>query len=168
MLYWLILATLFNLSLAPTPVLAVCPVCTVAVGAGLGLSRFLGIDDTISGVWVGGLIISSSLWFNNWLEKKYGFGIKFLPPTIITFFLALTIIPLWWMGIIGHPFNTVFGVDKLIVGILAGLSVFLAAVRADRLVRQIRGQQLFVYQKVIFPVLALVIISLVFQFLVKR
>jgi len=28
--------------------LAVCPICTVAVGAGVGLSRWLGIDDTIN------------------------------------------------------------------------------------------------------------------------
>lgn len=31
--------------------LAVCPICTVAVGAGVGLSRCLGIDDSITGLW---------------------------------------------------------------------------------------------------------------------
>jgi len=34
-------------------VFAVCPVCTVAAGAGVGLSRWLGIDDIIIGLWVG-------------------------------------------------------------------------------------------------------------------
>ena len=34
---------------------AVCPVCTVAVGAGLGLAEWLGIDDSISGLWIGAL-----------------------------------------------------------------------------------------------------------------
>ena len=29
-----------------TKALAICPVCTVAVGAGIGLSRWLGIDDS--------------------------------------------------------------------------------------------------------------------------
>ena len=38
--------------------LALCPVCAIAVGAGIGVSRWLGVDDTITGVWVGGLIVS--------------------------------------------------------------------------------------------------------------
>ncbi|MBU2577676.1 hypothetical protein KKA69_02480 [Patescibacteria group bacterium] len=41
---------------------AVYPVCTITVGAGLGISRWLGIDDSIPGLWIGGLILSSGLW----------------------------------------------------------------------------------------------------------
>ncbi|HRZ29924.1 MAG TPA: hypothetical protein P5052_04275 [Candidatus Paceibacterota bacterium] len=29
---------------------AVCPVCTVAIASGVGLCRYLGIDDLISGL----------------------------------------------------------------------------------------------------------------------
>jgi hypothetical protein len=50
--------------------LAVCPICTIAVGAGVGLSRWLGIDDAITGLWVGGLIVSMITWTESWLEKK--------------------------------------------------------------------------------------------------
>ena len=49
---------------------AVCPVCALAVGAGLGLSRYLGIDDAVSGIWAGALVISISFWFVDWLRKK--------------------------------------------------------------------------------------------------
>jgi len=52
------------------PVLAVCPLCTVAVGAGLGVSRVIGIDDAISGIWIGGLIISGGLWMGDFIKKK--------------------------------------------------------------------------------------------------
>ena len=52
------------------PVQAVCPVCTVAVGAGVGISRLIGIDDSITGVWIGGLIISSGLWMGDFIRKK--------------------------------------------------------------------------------------------------
>lgn len=38
--------------------MAICPVCTVAVGTDVGLCRWLGIDDVLSGIWIGGLIIS--------------------------------------------------------------------------------------------------------------
>ncbi len=47
-----------------------CPVCTIAVGAGIGLSRWLGVDDLISGLWIGGLIVSLIGMTILWLNKK--------------------------------------------------------------------------------------------------
>src|SRR3990172_4136169 len=67
----LILVPVLILKLITAPsALAVCPVCTVAVGAGLGISRALGIDDTVTSVWIGGLILSMSFWLIDWLKKK--------------------------------------------------------------------------------------------------
>ena len=155
--------------LLPKTALAVCPVCTIAVGAGLGLSRFLGIDDTISGVWVGGLILSTSLWTISWLEKK-NFKIfskvnkKLLAYLTIIFMYSLVLIPLWPAGIIGHPVNTILGIDKLLFGILVGSVFFLLGFWVDKKVRQIKGKQLFAFQKVAFPVVSLLIISLVIYF----
>ena len=155
--------------LLPKTALAVCPVCTIAVGAGLGLSRFLGIDDTISGVWVGGLILSTSLWTISWLEKK-NFKIfsklnkKLLAYLTIIFMYSLVLIPLWPTGIIGHPFNTILGIDKLLFGTLVGSVFFLLGFWVDKKVRQIKGRQLFAFQKVAFPVVSLLIISLVIYF----
>ena len=108
------------------PVLAVCPVCTVAVGAGLGLSRWLGIDDTVSGVWIGGLIVSLIGWNLSWYEKK---GWKNTALNILTAaaWYAVTILPLYFGGIIGHPDNTLWGIDKLIIGILTGSVIFVTA-----------------------------------------
>jgi len=40
-----ILAAIFANFLISTKVYAICPVCTVAVAGGVGLSRWLGIDD---------------------------------------------------------------------------------------------------------------------------
>ena len=162
------LASLGLLALS-SPTYAVCPVCTIAVGAGLGLSRFLGIDDTISGVWVGGLILSTSLWTISWLEKK-NFKIfsklnkKLLSYLTIIIIYGLVLIPLWPAGIIGHPVNTILGIDKLLSGTLIGSVFFLLGLWADKKVRQIKGGQLFVFQKVAFPVVSLLIISLVIYF----
>lgn len=156
-------------SFIPTPVYAVCPVCTVAVGAGLGLSHYFGIDDTVSGLWVGGLILSSSFWLIDWLSKK---GVKMngtlLSVIVIAGFYALTLVPLWQTKIIGHPFNTIFGVDKLLFGTAVGSLLFLLALLADKTVRKIRGKQFFVYQKVIFPVCTLLIMSFIFYYTVPK
>jgi hypothetical protein len=157
------LAFLGFLFVFPGKALAFCPMCTVAVAAGLGLSRYLGIDDSISGIWIGGLILSFSLWFADWLEKK-NIKFKYHQFLVAIFVYALVILPLWATGIIGHPFNTVLGIDKLIFGMAVGSIIFLGSMYADRRVRKIKGKQLFLYQKVVFPVAALAIISLIMYF----
>lgn len=152
-----------------SPTYAMCPVCTLAVGAGLGLSRYLGIDDAVTGIWAGGLVISVSFWFANWLKKKnFKFLSRIKEPYLIMLSLvlwsALTYIPLWKTGIIGHPFNTIWGIDKLVFGSVLGALVFILAAYLDRKVRKVRGKQLFNYQKVVFPVSFLVISSLLMYF----
>lgn len=154
-----------------TSAYAVCPVCTVAVGAGLGLARYLGVDDTVSGIWIGGLILSSSFWLADWAKKR---KFNFLQP-IITHLTLLTAVlmyivvflPLWLGKTIGHPFNTVFGIDKLIFGTILGSVAFLLAIFLDKKLRKIYGHQFFVYQKVVFPVSLLIILSLSAYFLTK-
>ncbi|OGM55891.1 hypothetical protein A3E46_01615 [Candidatus Woesebacteria bacterium RIFCSPHIGHO2_12_FULL_46_16] len=158
---------IFLLSAKPT--LAVCPVCTVAVGAGLGISRWLGIDDSVSGIWVGGLMVSLSFWLTDWLTKK---NLKFfkkwsnqaLVTTSLVLWSLLTYLPLWKTGVIGHPFNTILGIDKLIFGSIIGAGAFFVGVFADKKVREKRGKQLFNFQRVVFPVVSLLIASLVVYF----
>lgn len=157
---------LLRLALA-RPVMAICPVCTVAVGAGLGLSRFLGIDDAVSGVWVGGIILSSSLWLVDWLRKKnfkvlslYN-SFKYKSWLVSALFYAIVLIPLWTSETIGHPFNTILGIDKLIFGTVVGSLAFLGGMYLDKRVREVKGKQLFSFQKVAFPVGALIAASLI-------
>lgn len=149
----------------PITIYAVCPICTVAVGAGVGLTRYLGVDDLITGLWIGALVLSSSFWIAQWLKNK---GIKFsyqLPITNLVMYISF-ILPLYFTQIIGHPYNTLWGIDKLLLGIILGSVVFLLALTADKKVRHKFGHQLFSYQKIIFPVSFLTIISLIIYFLV--
>ena len=48
-----------------------CPLCTVTVVAGLGISRLLGIDDVVSAIWIGALILSLSFVTIAWIAKKW-------------------------------------------------------------------------------------------------
>jgi hypothetical protein len=148
---------------------AVCPVCTVAVGAGLGLSRYFGIDDLVTGIWVGGLVISVSLWTSDWLGKKdFKIFKKFTSEQLMilsfAFWILFTYPPLALSGIIGSELNKVWGVDKLIIGSLFGAIAFTAGVIADKKARKMYGKQFFNYQKVAFPVLSLVIASILMYF----
>jgi hypothetical protein len=161
-----------------------CPVCTVTVIAGLSISRILGIDDVVSSVWIGGLILSLSFITFDWLEKSkwrekiYALVCKFkcgmtefqaLKFWVISLMYSFVIIPLLLSHTIGIARNTLWGIDKIILGTAVGSIVFLIGIWADRSVRKARdGKQLFHFQKVIFPVLALTIASLVFFFITKR
>jgi hypothetical protein len=155
---------LFSL-IAMKPALAVCPVCVVAVGFGLGISRWLGIDDTVTGVWVGGLIVSMGLWLASWIEKK-GWKIPY-PKTLSVFLMyALTVIPLWIGKTIGLPKNTLWGIDKILLGIIAGSIAFILSVWIDKILRKKNDGQVYIYyQKVILPILFLTLTSFTFYLL---
>ena len=147
--------------------LAVCPVCTIAIAGGLGLSRWLGVDDTVSGVWIGGLIISSVIWFLDWLNKKQ-IRFKFRWFIITAFSYLIIILPLYWSKIIGHPDNKFLGIDKLIFGIIAGsLVFFLGDYLSNFLKSKNQGKAFFRFQKLILPISLLIIFSTVFYFIIK-
>jgi hypothetical protein len=144
---------------------AVCPVCTIAVGACLGLSRYIGIDDTISGVWIGGLIVSLIIWTMSWMKSK---NIQFLGKRTLTvlFYPAIILIPLYWQGIIGHPFNKLWGADKLIVGIIAGSFFFSFSETVNSALKKKNGGRVFFpFQKVAIPLVILVAVSAIFYFI---
>jgi hypothetical protein len=142
--------------------LAVCPVCIVAVGAGLGISRYIGIDDTVTGVWIGGLIVASGLWFATIIEKKKW---KVPYPEIVSVlsFEILTIIPMYIGKIIGHPANKLWGLDKIFLGTIVGSITFISSVYLDKYLRKTNNGEVYIYyQKVILPMLLLTIASFTF------
>lgn len=142
---------------------AVCPLCTIAVGAGLGFSRYLGIDDTITGVWIGGLIISSSLWMVSFAQNHHWWKWLTNKWIDIAIFFLLVLPPLYWSKIIGHPANTVWGIDKVILGTAVGAMGFLGSVKLDTWLRSKNNGHVYIYyQKVIIPVLMLTLFSLLF------
>ena len=141
---------------------AVCPVCTMIAGVGVGLCRYLGIDDLISGTWIGGLIISMIIWTVDWLNKK---KIRFLFRKILIsfFFYFIVIAPLYWLDILGHPKNKFWGIDKLLFGIISGSFAFIFSVWFHNfLKKKNQGKSFFPFQKVLIPVLFLIILSLIF------
>lgn len=147
--------------------LAVCPVCTIAVGAGIGLSRWLGIDDTITGLWVGGLTVSLIMWTINWMDKK-DIQFKFKKIIIIAGYYLIIVVPLYWTGIIGHTFNKIWGIDKLILGISIGSTVFLASsLWYQDMKKKNNEKPYFPFQKVAMPVGFLAIFSAIFYFITK-
>lgn len=150
--------SLFVFLFIPTSAWAVCPVCTVAVGAGLSFTRYLGIDDSITGLWIGGFILSSGLWLADWLIKK-GKKIPYVKITATAVIFFLTIPPLALTNFLNQ---------KIIIGTIGGALLFACGVNLDQKLRQINNNKVFIYyQKVIAPVLLLTLGSFAF-FLITR
>ena len=159
----LLLAGFFWASMAK----AVCPLCVIAVGAGLGLSRWLGVDDVVSSVWIGALLVSMILWTLIEMEKKKW---RFTYDAIIIslVYYLLTFVPLYYAGIVGHPLNKFLGTDKIIFGTVVGSVVFLLAHWLNLYFKQKnKGKPFFPYQKVVLPIVVLILTSSIFYIIIK-
>lgn len=156
-----ILSLLTFLTLA-TSVNAQCPVCIVTIGGSVLLSRYLGIDDLLVGIWVGGLVISMGLWTATFIKKIFIKGQNWLLTAVLW---ITTVFGLKQAGFIGNPTCKIHGHDKLLTGIIGGSLVFLLAYGTDQLLRKVNkknpGKALFPYQRVVLPVVALIIASLI-------
>ncbi|MDD4901677.1 MAG: hypothetical protein PHE24_00920 [Patescibacteria group bacterium] len=158
--------------LLPQAALAVCPVCTVAVVGGIELSRYLGVDDSITGIWIGGLTVSLIFWTINWLNKK---NVHFKGRKILVTigYYALVVLPLYFLKIIHLrlPRYETFcgcGIDKMAVGIASGSILFMVAVLLyEYFKKKNNGRAHFPFEKVVFPIVPLIILSIVFYYLTK-
>lgn len=156
-----LLLTVCYLLLA-APINAVCPVCTVAVGGGVLLSHYLGVDDLLIGIWAGGLILSLGLWSASYLKKTFIKGQAWLLTAVLW---VVTVLGLKEAGFIGNPTCKIYGYDKLFIGIIFGSLVFVFAYGIDFGLRKLNksnpGKAFFPYQKVAIPLVLLIIATLV-------
>lgn len=146
---------------------AVCPVCTVAVGAGLEGARLLGVDDVITGIWAGGLTLSVFLWTAGWLKNRgvtSVFWQLFVPFVCYYGLLAMV----YLMPGVSFGVNTLWGIDKFLLGIIVGTVCFWAGARwYVSIKRKNGGHAQFAFQKVVVPVSFLLIATIIFWFITK-
>jgi hypothetical protein len=159
-LYTILLGVAIPLSGA----LAICPVCTLAVGMGVGLSRWLGIEDSITGLWIGGLIVSLITWTISWLSSKK-IKIKWLLNILIFIgYYLLIIIPL--------DINNIINIDEIIknkkiddlfLSIIIGSIIFYLGTKWYFYLKEKNNNHAhFPFQKVIMPIIPLIILSIIF------
>jgi len=164
-LAWIYPISFLTIILTPTLSWAFCPVCVAAVGAGLGLARWLGVDDTVTGIWIGGLLLAISGWLINLFKRKnwqfWNYG-----PILFLLTYAATLIPLYYMDIVGHPKHTIWGIDKLIFSITLGSVTFiLSELLYEWLKKKNNNKPYFPYQKIVMPIVSLAILSVIFYFI---
>ena len=153
------------LSLVSSAAHAVCPLCTLAVAGGLEVARRSGVDETILGVWAGAFALAilfllarqmgkrnvqHPLWYVGLIIFVYGFFYFLYSVSALTF---------------GE--NLLFGIDKFVLGVIAGTIVFRAASKWNvKLLAQNGGKSYFKFQKVAIPFGSLLLTSGVFALIV--
>lgn len=161
LLYSLSILILTSFSLAnQAQAIAPCAVCVIAIGSGLGISRALGIDDTMTGVWIGAFLLALAMFTLNWLKNKWP-NLKGAAAISFATTYLLTIPFFFTFGLFAKS-GQVHGVNKLALGMVMG-TIFLAlGLYTERLLRNFKeeGKAFFPFQKVIVPVIFLLMATL--------
>jgi len=135
----------------------VCPVCTVAVAAGIGVLEAWGVNPIIIGIWFGALIVSSIMWMIDYLNRK-NVHFLFRKILVIVVFYAIFIIPLYFWKIQGVSVMT----PLLLEGVIIGTFVFILSFFANLYLKKLNDNKVLIYwQKVIVPLIFLTIASII-------
>lgn len=139
---------------------AQCPVCIVTVGGGMILAKKLGIDDFLVSLWISGLNTAISFWLAQKIKNRF-FG---NPIVLSLLMLGTTLSYFIFTDQTGSVGNQIFGLDKIIFGQSLGLLIWLLGIFVDRKSRVLNGGKiLFPYQKVVFPIGILIILTITFK-----
>ena len=149
---------------------AVCPVCTVAVGAGLEGARLLGVEDVITGIWAGGLTLSIAAWTANWMHKR---GVKNALWYLINFIVYYALLAGVYFVPFGNPIvrfdeNCMWGIDQFLLGAVLGTVVFWLMQKWYQRIKAAKtGHAKYPFQKVVMPFGGLLILTLIFWAIIR-
>ena len=148
------------------PAHAMCPVCTLAAVAWIELSHYFWIDDTVTGLWIGWMLVSVSMWTIDWFDKK---NIKFFlkRKLIYIFYYLSVIIPLYYSKFLFlNPINKIWWIDKLFLWILIWTCLFYFSARYYLYLKENNNwHAYFPMQKVVMSIWSLLFASLIFYYL---
>ncbi|MBI3397337.1 hypothetical protein HY045_02575, partial [Candidatus Woesebacteria bacterium] len=159
----------------PTGVSAHCPLCVAGAGIGLSVARFFGIDDSISGIWLGAFLAAVSFWIDTSLSKKIKhFLVR--PLTYVAMF-AVTIWSIYAFNdiatsnfkffLLNKHAGSVLGMDKLIFGMVTGGIVFYLVDLVNSFIIRRNGKVLFPFQRLLVSLGSMVLLSMVVYLLIN-
>ena len=143
--------------LMPKVVFAHCPLCVAGAVAGVTVTRWIGVDDSITGVWIAALLGAVSFWTHTAVRRKV--KIPYGKELIYVIIFALTIWSFYKFQLVIRM-SQIFGLDKLTFGILTGGALFY-------LVDLIKIKHYFNYQRIVISLGSMAILSLVIYIMIN-
>lgn len=154
--------------LFPLPALAHCPLCVGGAVIGLSVARFLGVDDSITGLWMAAFLGATSFWMASRTKT-------FLKPIIYFLVFGLTIWSFYAFNswavtnlkffLINTHLSKILGLDRLTFGLILGGILFYLVDYIDTLIIKRNGKVYFPFQR-IFVSLGSILIASIILFLV--
>ena len=140
-----------------------CAVCTVAVGASLEVARRYGFDDAVVGVWAGAFLALLGYWFILWFDKK---NWQFFGRDFILMAISVGTIGAMYFHIPYQPkVIGIFYMDPLLFSTILGALTFIYVSKFYQWMKAKNGGHAhFPFEKVVLPVLALVLLSVYFNY----
>ncbi len=150
---------------------AMCPLCTAGAAIGLGIARYYGVDDTVIGLWLGALAVSTALWVNNVIKKRRVKSnvVPFQSALIVAAVIASTIVPFYFAGFFnGMPnmSDSIFGVNRLVFGTVIGGIIMFSGEPISSYIKRKRNAT-FPFQAILLTLLLLIVFSLLFWYITK-
>jgi len=167
--YYSIPLAAFLLLGLPRVALAHCPLCVAGAGVGLTLTRWIGVDDSITGVWLAAFLGATAFWTYSALNKKLKIkeNLKvMLKPIIYVLFFILTIWSFYKFNLVVKH-GDIFGIHKLTFGMIVGAIVFyLVDIFDDFLIKR-NGKVFFPYQRIIMSLGSVFFLSIAIYILIN-
>jgi len=138
------------------------PVCAIGIASGLGISSWLGISDITLGLWIGALILSASIQFDIFLNKKgksfpFSFWVIFLSSWVLSFLPIL-------INLDKYTSCIICGFPEVICGSIVGILILFLIDKVNLFVIDKHDKKVyFYYQKVIIPIIGLIIASIIIE-----
>ncbi|OGM59046.1 hypothetical protein A3A75_05240 [Candidatus Woesebacteria bacterium RIFCSPLOWO2_01_FULL_39_10] len=149
------------------PTYAHCPLCVAGAAAGITLTRWVGVDDSITGIWIGAFLGASSFWLLRILgQKNKIFFNRFIRFIVYVFIFVITLWSFYRFNLVGKM-GDVFGFDKLTFGMVVGALVFYLVDILNGYIKRKNGKSLFPYQSIVFSLSSMVLSSVAVYILIN-
>lgn len=141
-----------------------CAVCTVAIGASLGLARKFGVDDNVVAIWAGAMLSLVGYWSILWFDKK---GWKFPGRDLILMALSVGMVGFMFVSELRYSACPIlfFYMDPFLFFTIFGALLFIYSSKFYQWMKKKNGGHAhFPFEKVVVPVLALVLASVLITY----
>lgn len=139
-----------------------CPVCTIAIGAALPLTRRIGVPDMVAGIWVGAFLAILGYWIIKFFDKKKW---NFFGRNALILALSIASIGFIYLGQVTYNPCTYFGflkIDAILFGTIIGAILFILTEKLyDFMKAKNNGHAHFPFEKVVLPIVVLTIASFI-------